>query len=36
MFSKWEQVCDYIEFTDKVRIKECADKGMVLKARALP
>lgn len=32
----WKQVCEYYPFEDKVKIKELADKDMVLKVRVKP
>jgi hypothetical protein len=35
-WQKWKQKCDYYPFEDKAKIKEMADKDMVLKARIKP
>jgi hypothetical protein len=36
MFSKWTQVCEYYPFSDKDKMKELADKDMILRARIKP
>jgi hypothetical protein len=35
-WQEWEQKCDYILFSDKVKIKELLDRGFCLKARVKP
>jgi ribosomal protein S13 len=35
-WSKWKQVCDYEEFSNKEKMKALSDAEMVLKAREKP
>ena len=35
-WSKWEHICDYYEFSDKIKIKQLLDAEMVLSQRKKP
>jgi hypothetical protein len=35
-WQEWQQKCDYIPFSDKVRIKQALDAGFILQVRVKP